>query len=110
MHLEQGMLQLQRFADNGGEEVPRVCASTLQQPRRAGIVVAVVHAIDNKMLRQMPRNVFAIMRETYIRTQRVPPKAAVLLGCQMRGTATVSCSQIVRIHHETAKIISVSMF
>ena len=104
------MLQLQRFADNSGEDVPRVCASTLQQPRRAGIIASVVHAIDNKMLRQMPRNVFAIMRETYIRTQRVPPKAAVLLGCQMRGTAAVSWSQIVRINHETATIISISMF
>ena len=86
------MLQLQRFADNSGEDVPRVRASTLQQPRRAGIIDTVVHAIDNKMLRQMPRNVFAIMRETYIRTQRVPPKAAVLLGCQMRGAAAVAWS------------------
>ena len=86
------MLQLQRFTESSGEDTPRVCASTLQQPRRAGIVVAVVHAIDNKMLRQMPCNVFAIMRETYIHTQRVPPKAAVLLGCQMRGTAAVAWS------------------
>ena len=86
------MLQLQRFAESSGEDTPRVCASTLQQPRRAGIIATVVHAIDNKMLRQMTRNVFAIMRETYIHTQRVPPKAAVLLGCQMRGTAAVAWS------------------
>jgi hypothetical protein len=110
MHLEQSMLQLQRFAESSGEDTPRVCASTLQQPRRVGIIVTVVHAVDNKMLRQMPCNVFAIMRETYIHTQRVPPKAAVLLGCQMRGTAAVSWSQIVRINHETATIISISMF
>ena len=69
----QCMLDLNRFSNGTSERVPHRCARAVHQQGHVRNGLAVRYDVDNKVLRPMPRDVFAIVAARQLRAHRGPP-------------------------------------
>jgi len=96
-HLKQAVMQLQRILHDAGESVPCVRAHSMKQPLGAGIGAAVMHDVNDKVQRQLPCNVLAVMHTRSLCRDCRPPHGDYGFSSRLRGAAAVTGPHFIRI-------------